>query len=429
MSDSLAKPLRFDLPESLDRANAAFLQAHPGESGARQPVHSVYGGAHLFKFDTCRKLGQLAERSLAEHAPNPAIFAAATGIPHDLAEMVYARVLEKLLREPVEDFRVDFEDGFGIRPDAEEDAAAKSAAEETAKGIADGTLPPFFGIRIKPLNEELKSRSFQTLQLFLNTMLDRSGGKLPAHFAVTLPKITVPEQVSALAAALRPVPDIKIEIMVEAPESLFRLSELVDAGEGRCVAAHFGPFDYTSSVGISASRQSLLHPACEFARSVMQVTLAGRGLWLADGPTTVMPVGVHRGAGLSEAQKLENRAAVHHAWKMHYGNVNHALDRGFYQGWDLHPAQLPTRYAAVYAFFLEGLDAASERLRNFMSKAAQATMVGNVFDDAATGQGLLNYFLRAMNCGAIPESQVPSLTGLTLAQLRTGSFTKILKTL
>jgi hypothetical protein len=85
-----------------------------------------------------------------------------------------------------------------------------------------------------------------------------------------------------------------------------------------------------------------------------------------------------------------------------------------------------TRYAAVYSFFLESLDAASERLRNFIAKAAQATLVGEVFDDAATGQGLLNYFLRAINCGAITAAEAQAQTGLTPEELRSASFVKIL---
>jgi hypothetical protein len=170
------------------------------------------------------------------------------------------------------------------------------------------------------------------------------------------------------------------------------------------------------------------HPACDFARSVMQVALAGTGVWLSDGATNILPVPVHRardGAELSEAQRAANRAAVHRAWRLHYEDIQHSLVRGFYQGWDLHPAQLVTRYAAVYAFFLQSLDAASERLRNFIAKAAQATLVGEVFDDAATGQGLLNYFLRAVNCGAVREEEVERLSGLTIEELRSASFVKI----
>ena len=411
------------LPDWLAAANQEFQEAYPGESGARQPVHTVYGGAHLFKADTALKLGKIAERALADYAADAPSLALATGLPEELAETVYARVIEKLQREPVEDFRIDFEDGYGNRPDAEEDAAADSAAAEFARGLAEGTLPPFCGIRIKPLNEELKARSMRTLGRFLS-----SAGVLPEYFVVTLPKITVAEQVRALVEALDDFPHVRIEIMVETPQVLFSLPKLVDAARGRCMGACFGPYDYTSSLGITSTRQDLLHPACDFARSIMQISLAGTGLRITDGPTTILPVSIHRGDAIEPRQKTANREAVHRAWSVEYKNIRHALHNGFYQGWDLHPAQLPVRYAAVYSFFLEGLEAASERLRNFIAVAAKATLVGSVFDDAATGQGLLNYFMRAVCCGAIPESDVLELTGLTPGQLRSGSFLEILKT-
>lgn len=413
-------------PEWLAAANREFARTHPGESGRRQPVHSVYGGAHLFKPDMCRRMGILAQGALAEYAPDAATLALALGIPGRLAELVYARVVEKLGREPVEDYRLDFEDGYGNRPDAEEDATADSAAREVAAGLAAGTLPAFIGIRIKPLNEELKLRSLRTLERFLTVLLEKTGGALPPNFVVTLPKITVPEQVRAMADALERFDGVRMEMMVETPQSVFLLPRLVEEARGRCVAAHFGTYDYTASLGITAAHQHMLHPACDFARAMIQASLSGTGLWLSDGATNIMPVPVHRGESLTPHQTAENRAAMHRAWNLHYRHIRHSLDQGFYQGWDLHPAQLPSRYAAVFAFFLEGLDAASERLRNFIAKAAQATLVGDVFDDAATGQGLLNYFLRAVNCGAIPESDVPALTGLTLEELRLASFTKIL---
>src|SRR5205085_3713686 len=113
-------------------------------------------------------------------------------------------------------------------------------------------------------------------------------------------------------------------------------------------------------------------------------------------------------------------------WRLSFSHIHHSLAGGFYQGWDLHPAQLPVRFAACYSFFLEGMSLASARLKNFIEKAAQATLVGDVFDDAATGQGLLNYFLRALNCGAITEDEALA-TGLTLDELRSRSFVKILK--
>lgn len=388
----------------------------------RQPVHVVYGGAHLFKSDTARKLGKLAGRTLAEYAPNAATLAEAVGIRRDLAATVYQRIVEKLHREPVEDFRIDFEDGYGIRSDADEDAAADAAATQLATGLKDRTLPPFIGLRIRSFGGETRPRALRTLHRFL-----QGAGKLPEEFVVTLPKIGALEEVSAFMEALAPYPDVGVELMVETSLSLRNLAEMVELAQGRCVGAHFGPYDYTSSLGITSHNQHLLHPACHFARSTMLMTLAGSGIALSDGPTNVLPVPPHRGDELTESQKSENRAVVHRAWKLHYQHVRDALYNGFYQGWDLHPAQLPIRYAAVYSFFLEGLDAASERLRNFIGMAAQATMVGDVFDDAATGQGLLNYFLRAVSCGAIPEKDIPALTGLTLEQLRTESFAAILK--
>jgi hypothetical protein len=129
---------------------------------------------------------------------------------------------------------------------------------------------------------------------------------------------------------------------------------------------------------------------------------------------------------LTDTQRNENTEVVHRAWRLHAADIRHSLVGGFYQGWDLHPAQLPSRYVAVYHFFLEGLAPAAERLQNFVAKAAQATLVGDVFDDAATGQGLLNYFLRAMNCGAITEEEAVRMSGLSLEELRGRSFFKIL---
>jgi citrate lyase beta subunit len=414
------------LPDWLGAANREFARTHPGDSDRRQPVHTVYGGAHLFRADSCPKLGRIAERTMATYAPDAPALALALGIPGNLAHTVYARVVEKLHREPIEDYHIDFEDGYGFRPDAEEDSAASAAAVEVSKAMSTGTLPPFFGIRIKPLNEELKARSVRTLDRFLTTLLEKTGGRLPENFGVTLPKITAPEQVRALADALDSFGGVRIELMVETPQSIFMLPRLMEEARGRCSAVHFGPYDYTASLGIVAAKQDILHPACDFARSMMQASLAGTGVRLADGPSNVMPKPPHRGESLTAREAEENRAVVHRAWKLHYDQILHSLGNGFYQGWDLHPAQLPSRYAAVYTFFLEGLDSASERLRNFIEKAAQATMVGSVFDDAATGQGLLNYFLRAINCGAIPESETPALTGLTLEELRSASFVKIL---
>lgn len=428
------------ITSSLKPAHDAFAARYPGESGRRQPVHTVYGGAHLFKSDTAVKLGSLGVRSLETYAPDAKAFAEALDLPADLTDTIYERVLEKLNREAIEDFRIDFEDGYGTRPDDEEDSHAASAALEVAKGFEGGTLSPFIGIRVKTFSEELHARAIRTLDIFLTTLTEAIDGRLPENFVVTLPKIVDAAQVETLANifdTLEPrlglsSDSLKMEMMIETTQSIIdergeiALPKLLAAARGRCTAAHFGTYDYTASCSITAMYQDMLHPACDFARNMMQVSFGGTGVWLSDGATNIMPVGPHRGE-LSAEQETENRAVVHRAWKLHYDHVRHSLENAFYQGWDLHPAQLPTRYAAVYTFFLEGLDAAAERLSNFVAKAAQATLVGDVFDDAATGQGLLNYFLRAINCRALTEQEALDLTSLTLDELRSGSFVKILK--
>jgi len=430
---------------SLEEANRAFAKRYPGDSPRRQPVHTVYGGAQVFQSDTAPKLGALARRALGEYAPRPEDLTRALTLPEALAATIYDRVAAKLEREAVEDFRIDFEDGYGNRPDPEEDGHARSTAAEVARGLAAATLPPYIGIRIKPFTEELKRRSIRTLDLFLTALVAETSGRLPDNFVVTLPKVTRPEQVSALATLLEllesglglPEGVIPLEIMIETPQSILDetgragLPSLVGAARGRCVAAHFGTYDYTASLNITAAYQQMTHPACDFAKDVMQVSLAGTGVWLSDGSTNILPVPPHRaapsGPPLTGRQIQENRAAIHTAWKLHYDHVRHSLSHGYYQGWDLHPAQLPTRYAALYAFFLEGLEAASVRLRNFVQKAGQATLIGEVFDDAATGQGLLNHFLRAWSCGALTEREAVEKSGLTLDELRGRSFVKILK--
>jgi citrate lyase beta subunit len=443
MPEPKPNPALVTLLDGLRPANLAFMALHPGDGPRRQPVHVVYGGGHLFRAETAEKLGEVARRALADHAPDPAALDQALGLG-SLAEPVYFRVTEKLSRAPVEDFRIDFEDGYGTRPDAEEDRDVAAAAREVAKGHAAGTLPEFIGIRVKPLNEELRARSLRTLRLFISTLLEAAGG-LPPDFVITLPKVAFPEQVSVFAALLAALERelgldagvLRFEVMIETPQvvlgtdGISALPRLIPAAAGRMQAAHFGTYDYTAALGITAAHQRMRHPACDFAKHMMQVAYAGTGVWLSDGSTAILPVPIHStssGSGpLTARQRAENRDSVHAAWRLHADDVRHSLAGAFFQGWDLHPAQLVSRYAAVYEFFLTGLEAASERLRNFVSKAAQATLVGDAFDDAATGQGLLNYFLRAVHAGAITEDEAVRRSGLTLDELRGRSFVAILK--
>lgn len=458
---------------ALEESNKVHADFYPGDSSDRQPVHTVYGGANLFKAGSAQKLGSLALRNLQAHAPNFVSLAKIVGLtgaeslPQSsfeiaalekackedeagmkernpaawLAYTVYERILAKLEKEPIEDNRIDFEDGYGNRPDEEEDADAVRCAEEVAKGMEEGSLPPFIGIRIKTFTEECRQRSVRTLDLFLSRLAEVAGGKLPDNFIITLPKVTHPEQVEALAKLLDIIEEkcgyarnsLKLEIMIETTQSIIdkdgsnQVYKLVQAANGRCRSAIFGTYDYTATCNITAAYQTHTHPASDFARHVLQVSLAGTGVTISDGATTQMPIGPHKApkdGQLTNEQILENARVIHGAWKLHFENIQHSLRHAYYQGWDLNPAQLPIRYAAVYSFFLEGLPDASARLSAFINKAAQATLVGNTFDDAATGQGLLNFFLRGIACGAITEEEAMA-TGITMDELRSRSFVHI----
>lgn len=427
--------------QNLSKANATFNEIYPGDRSDRQPVHTLYGGANLFKSDSPIALGKRALEIVELYAPNHEVFGQAFGLSseNNFSKKIYDKVVAKLKSEAIEDYRIDFEDGYGNRSNEEEDATAESTAKEVAKGMQEGTLSPFIGIRIKPFNEEMKERGLRTLDIFVSTLVKETGGKLPENFVVMLPKVTIPEQPETLANFFTILEEelglekgiLKMEMMVETTQAIMDnnginpLYRFIKASQGRCIAMHFGTYDYTASCSITAKYQEMDHPVCDFAHHMTKVALAHTGIWLSDGATNTMPIGPHRGE-LTPEQEEENRMVVHRAWKKGYDHIRHSLWNGYYQGWDLNPAQFPMRYAAVYAFFLESYDDAVERLKTFVEKAARATLIGDVFDDAATGQGLLNYFLRALNSGAITEEEVLA-TGLTIEEIQGRSFKQILE--
>ena len=471
MKLSIKESDKKQLLKKLGKANHGFQKIYPGDKPDRQPVHTVYGGANLFKADTCVKMGEVALRNLQTYAPNCVALAKAIHLPgHEqlpgdeneiqnliqqlekindpdrkkhpawLAFAIYKKTIHKLKTEPVEDFRIDFEDGFGNRPDDEEDATAENAANELAAGMKNKTISPFIGIRIKPFTEDLKWRGIRTLDIFLTTLLKQTKKTLPANFVVMLPKVTIPEQVTTMVRffeilekelKLKPG-ELKMETMVEATQIIMDdegrnpLMRIIRASEGRCIAAHFGTYDYTASCGITAKYQTMSHPVCDFAHHMTKVALGGTGIFLSDGATNVMPIGPHRGENLSEEQLKENKEAVYNAWRIGFNHTMHSLINGYYQGWDLNPAQLPMRFAATYNFFLSSYDDAVFRLKTFVERSGISTLTKDIFDDAATGQGLLNFFLKAMNCGAITEEEATA-TGLTIEEIRSRSFYKILE--
>jgi len=389
-----------DYLAELARTNAAI---DPGPPTRRQPVHTFYGGAQLFKPGIIRKLGDLALAALDRYgAPDPS---------------VEALVRRKLETEPIEDYRLDFEDGFGVRSETEEE----NEAIRCATGFSTADLPPFAGFRPKSLGEQTKRRSLHVTRLFLTRFCIENTSK--NTFLITLPKVTSPDQVRIFAALLDELDPrrlVQLEVMIETPESVRHLREIYDAANGRLSGAHFGAYDYTAALGITSASQTLLHPACDFARHQMQLAYARLPVFLSDGATNIFPVPVK---GADEAQ---NRESMHAAWNLHIGHITHSLENGFYQSWDLHPAQLVSRYTAVFRFYRTHLAASAERLKNFIEQAARATLAGSVFDDAASAQSLLTFFARAVDCGAVTESEAAALCGLTLAEIRTQSFDSIL---
>ncbi|MEM1167163.1 MAG: phosphoenolpyruvate kinase [Planctomycetota bacterium] len=392
----------------------------------REPVHVVYGGADRFKPDTPAKLGAIALRMLDAHAPDAATVAEVFGLDDALAGDVRTRVTAKLEREPVEDFRADFEDGFGERPDAEEDETAIVLAGRVAEAMDAGSVPAMFGIRVKSFTDVCRARAARTLDLFVTALAERTGGHLPAGFVVTLPKVehtghvasfrSVCERLEArLGLAER---SLGIELMIETPgalvshEGTLGVADLIDAADGRCASLHFGAYDYLSLLGIGAADQSLHHPACDFARSIMQVDGARRGVRLSDGATVTLPLG-------------DDPGAIRAAWRLAYNNVRRSLANGLFQGWDLHPGQLISRYAAVDAYFAQHKAGAATRMINFLDAATKATNIGTTFDDAATAQGLLAFFRRGIACGALDEAHLAD-AGLTPASLQAQTFTEVI---
>jgi citrate lyase beta subunit len=407
---TLAEAVRAGIGASLAATDAELARRYPGDPGTRQPVHTVYVPADAFGEHTAREWGDRALAALDAHAPAPGTLASVLGLPADLAADVHERVRAKLRREPVEDLRIDFEDGYGPRPDAEEDATAVAAARAVTAAVAAGDAPPWIGIRMKCMEAAVRDRGIRTLDLFLTTLLD--GGGLPGGLRLTLPKVTFPAQVAAMAhlcaeferAAGLPAGRLGFEIQIETtqavlgPDGTATVPRLIEAAGGRATALHYGTFDYSAACGVSAAHQSLDHPAADYAKAVMQAAAAGTGVRLSDGSTNVLPIGPTQ--------------RVHAAWRLHYDLARRSLALAYYQGWDMHPAQLPTRYAAVYAFYREGFEASAARLAAYAARAG-----GDVLDEPATARALSGFLLRGLDCGALDLAEVTGRTGLGRTEL------------
>src|SRR3954470_18572197 len=403
-----------DLMAELDRrlapADAALAADYPGDRGVRQPVHTVYVPADRYDAGTVDDWGAQARAALDEYGGSATALGDVLDLPAELAGEVYDRVRAKLAREPVEDLRIDFEDGYGHRPDEEEDRAVRAAAAGLAEAARREGGPPFLGIRFKSFEAPTRRRGLRTLDLVLEGLL--AAGGLPDGLLLTLPKVTSVAQVAAMTEVCGrleeayglPAGRLRFEIQVETPQAVLAadgtaaVAGMVTAATGRCAGLHYGTYDYSAALGIAAAQQSLDHPAADHAKAVMQLAAAGTGVRLSDGSTNVLPAG--------------SRSEVHAGWARHARLVRRALERGFYQGWDLHPAQLPTLYLSTYLFFRPGLEDVGRRLRHYLGGTEGGTM-----DEPATAQALAAFLVRGVHCGAVTAAEVSALTGAGLPSI------------
>jgi hypothetical protein len=372
---------------------------YPVREPAWQPVHTVYVPADVFGPGTVASWGESAAGLLAAHLASPSDLAEVFGTAEvsGTAADVHGRVAAKLAAEPIEDLRIDFEDGYGVRDPAEEDGHALAAGETVAALHAAGTLPRRWGLRVKSFADGDPERSLRTLDGFL-TSVTRHAGLLPAGFTVTFPKVLMEPYLGQFAACLArleaglrlPAGTLRFELQVEAPQTvlfLARSAGLVPSLGGRLAAAHFGVFDYTAACELPPDEQRLDHPVCDHARHVMRTAFAGTGVELCDG-------------SLAAAPASSSTGDVRALWRRHAALVRHSLSQGFYQGWDMHPAHLVSRYATTYAFHLARMEEYAERVGAWRERRAAG---GGVLDEPATIKTLTAALARADHALALPS--------------------------
>ncbi|WP_307817815.1 DUF6986 family protein [Nocardia acididurans] len=379
--------------------DSALARLYPGDR-AGQPVHTAY----VCAADATAELPGEWGRAAVDLAESQA------GLLTELAgDEVFARVLNTLRQRPIQDLRLDFEDGYGTRGDAAEDRDARHA------GAVLAALPAEVfsrGIRMKGLTTLEWVRAVRTLEL----VLEGAGG-VPAGFVFTIPKIRHVDQVDAAVAlcdALEsahglPAGALRFELQIESPQAVIAadgtatVAAAIHRAAGRCTGLHYGTYDYSAACGISPQFQSLEHPVADHAKAVMQAAAAQTGVWVCDGSTQILPIG-------TEEQ-------VREAVARHFRLVSRSLERGYYQGWDMGAGHLATRWAATFAFYRRALEVAAPRIGRYLDRQG-----GSVVDEPATAQALATVVLRGLACGAFePEAVtalVPAATVEVLDKLR-----------
>lgn len=402
------------IDELLAPVDAALAAQYPGDRTGRQPIHSVYVPADRADAGTVPEWGARAADLLGEYGDV---------LPGDLA------VVEQNLRTaPIQDLRIDFEDGYGGTGDPAQDADARRIGailaeiprrSESRPGSTDVSvrMPDRFGIRPRGLEPEERRRGIRTLEL----VLDAAGG-VPAGFVFTVPKIRSADQIPALSVLCEafegahglPAGTLTYELQIESPHIVLGadgtagIARAVRASDGRCSALHFGTYDYTAALGIAPRFQSLTHPSADHAKAVMLLAAAQAGVWVSDGSTQVLPQGTAD----------EVRAAL----ELHSGLVTRSLQAGIYQGWDLHPGHLASRWAATIAFYREAMPIAAGRIDAYCRRDASGTAA----DEPATAQTLAGLIVRGLACGAFTETEfrahAPDATSEVLDALTTRTY-------
>jgi len=432
-SSVLAGPVRAEIEDLLQPVDEHLARAYPGARPARQPVHTVYVPADRYQAGLAHEWGRQAVQMLEGAGGMTALLECAE-VPVHLHEAIAQKVHAKLTTEPIEDLRIDFEDGYGDRGAAEDDDVA-AAAQQLRTELDAGRATPFVGIRMKSLEASTRERGLRTLEAFLTSLA--GSGPLPEGLCLTLPKVSAPAQVEAMSkvcAALEqalglPAGRLRFEVQIETPQAILgadgvaTVARMVHAGAGRVSALHYGTYDYSASLGVAGAYQSMDHRSADHAKSVMQLAVAGTGVWLSDGSSNMLPVG--------------SPEQVRTAWARHAGLVGRSLESGFYQGWDLHPGQLLTRFAATYAFYRRDAEDAVRRLGAYLAREQGTEGHGGVLDEGAvldevlderaaldegavldqeavldepaTARALAWFLLRGLDCGALDDADLAGL--------------------
>jgi hypothetical protein len=400
------------IDQALAPLDAWAAKRWPGGALLGQPAHTVYVSAAFAKPGVCGAWGRAALASLDAHAPTPAALAAAVGLPVDAVRDAWPLLRDVLASRPIQDLRVDLEDGYGPHTDAEEDAETDRAAATLLAESVDPAGPVRLGIRHRSLEVATRARAIRTFDRLVGRLTE--GGGVPTGFVVTMPKVVHLDQVRVYVELLRALEKahrlgdgtLVFEIQVETPQTILAadgtlpLAPMIDAAEGRCTGLHYGTYDYSAALGVSAEHQNAWHPVAQTAKAVMRLAAAQTGVEVSDGSTNQLPVG--------------DTSTVHANWKVHADLVAGGLADGIRQGWDLHPAQLVTRHLINIVTLRRRLPAALDRLRIYFGADP---LSGATVDEPATAQALAADVLRAVTTGAATAAEVEAGTGTTVAVL------------